>query len=29
MNDLKVFHWTGAFGVAVFVLVLLSSRSGW
>lgn len=23
MNDLKVFHWTGAFGVAVFVLVLL------
>ena len=23
MNDLRVFHWTGAFGVAVFVLVLL------
>ena len=23
MNDLKVFRWTGAFGVAVFVLVLM------
>jgi hypothetical protein len=22
MDDLKVFRWTGAFGVAVFVLVL-------
>src|SRR5271157_3662504 len=23
MNDLKLFRWTGAFGVAVFVLVLM------
>jgi hypothetical protein len=23
MNDLKVFRWTGAFGAAVFVLVLM------
>jgi hypothetical protein len=23
MNNLKVIHWTGAFGIAVFVLVLL------